>query len=185
MPVGDQAVSAVIGYSSFDSMLYLSMALAETKRVLKPGGKLILFQDLTTDLYEPPRGDSRQSVEDYHEILIELAEKAGMIIEEGRKNIHVEHVESMGTVKNRIPDFELEEMPFPIIMIWDRGYVFPSRTRKSDTRNTRNTKEEIMADLAQGSKRMQEDGYFDKLGAKGGDLVSFLTMRYLVLKKPK
>ena len=108
-----------------------------------------------------------------------------MIIEEGRENIHVENVESISSVKQRIPDFEIQEMPFPIIMIWERGYVFPSRTRKSDTRNTRNTKEEIMGDLAQGSKRMQKDGYFDKLGAKGGDLVSFLTMRYLVLQKPQ
>ena len=37
MPVGDQSVSTVIGYSSFNSMLYLSIALEEAKRVLKPG----------------------------------------------------------------------------------------------------------------------------------------------------
>ncbi len=185
IPIRDDAVSTLIGFSSFDSMLYLPVALGEVRRVLMPRGKLLLFQDLTTDLYESGKGSGLRSAEDYHKILIEEAENQGFIILEGTEDLlEAESVEPITSVRERIPEFELDEMPFPLIMIWDRGYVWPPRTRSSDTRNTQNTKEEIMEDLAQGIPKMQKEGLFDNLDAKAGDLISVLKMRHLVLQKP-
>ena len=186
IPVKDQVVSTVIGYSSFDSMLHLPVALGEVRRVLQPWGKLILFQDLTTELYEPPRGDSRQSVEGYHEILIEEAGNQGFIILEGREDLlETKSVEPIQSVKRRVSDFDLEEIDVPLVTIWDRGYVYPPGMRLGNRQGLKYSKEEIRADLMQGCRKMQKEGYFNGLQAKGGDLVAFLKMRYLVLQKPQ
>jgi len=185
MPVKDQVVAAVIGYSSFDSMLFLDVALRETNRILVPGGKLVLFQDLTTDLYESGRGSSLQSVEAYHKILIEEAENQGFIILEGREDLlEAKSVEPTESVKRRVSDFDLEERDIPLAAIMDRGSVYPPGIRAGNSERKRVSKEEIMEDLAQGVPRMQAEGLFDNLDAKAGDLVSSLKMRYLVLQKP-
>ena len=124
MPIKDKSVSAMVGYSSFDSMVSLPIALEEAKRILITRGKLILFQDLTTDLYDLPGRDSRLSVEDYHEILVDEAEKAGFSILEGRKDyLKGSSVEAIQTIRGRVPDFDLDERPFPIVTVWDRGYL--------------------------------------------------------------
>lgn len=184
MPIKDQTVSTVIGYSSFDSMLFLELALRETKRILEPGGKLILFQDLTTDLYESTEEGNTTSVEHYHEILIDEAEKVGFSILEGRKDyLSGESVETIQAIKGRVPDFDLDERPFPIVTVWDRGYLYhPGRAGNKERKEI--SKREIMADLTQAYQRMQEEGILDEFNAKGGDLIALLSMRYLVLQKP-
>jgi len=42
LPVGNERLDTVIGLSSFDSLLFLTKALKEAHRSLKPGGKIIL-----------------------------------------------------------------------------------------------------------------------------------------------
>jgi len=184
MPIRDRAIQTVIGYSSFDSMLFLELALREAKRILESGGKLILFQDLITELYKSTCEDSRQSVEDYHEILVDEADEAGFSILEGRKDyLNGRSVEAIQTIRERFPDFDLDERPFPIVAIWDRGYVAHPYRLGNKERETF-SKEDVMEDLTQGCQRMQEEGALDEFNAKGGELVAFLAMRYLVLQKP-
>lgn len=184
IPIKDQGTTTMIGYSSFDSMASLPVALEEAKKVLTPGGKLILFQDLTTDLYDLPGQDGRLSVEDYHRILAEEAGKAGFSILEGREDyLYGNSVEAIKAIRERVPDFDLDERQFPLVAIWDKGHVSHPYRAGSKERE-KYCKEETMADLTQGCQQMQEEGLLDNFGAKGGELIAFLTMRYLVLQKP-
>jgi SAM-dependent methyltransferase len=187
LPLKNKSIDAVIGYSSFDSFIWLSQALKEAKRVLKPGGKLILLQDLTTELYEIDNcteEDRAASFEIYHKTLVEEAKKADLIILEGENDlIKILKVEKMSNIRLRVPDFELPDRTIPLMAKWDKGFLLPVTTTRS-REQTGLSKEKIINDMDTLCERCQKEGLFNKSGAKAGDILTFLTMRYLVGEKP-
>ncbi|MDO8638659.1 MAG: class I SAM-dependent methyltransferase, partial [Candidatus Daviesbacteria bacterium] len=87
LPFADNSLGAVVGYSSFDSFLFLDQAVSEVFRVLKTGGKVIWFQDLVTELYQfeknPTHEEKLDTVERYHQILVNTVRKSNFNILEG------------------------------------------------------------------------------------------------------
>lgn len=126
LPMANESVNAVIGYSSFDSFLYLSQALEQVKRILKKGGKLILFQDLTTALYQwSPTQDFQEqlsTVERYHQVLIKETNVVGLSILEGKDSYLKAHDwENPNNILARCSNPKATDNSFHGGMIWDRG----------------------------------------------------------------
>ncbi len=122
LPFGDENFDTITGYSSLDSVLFLGEALAETRRVLKRGGKLVLFQDLTTDMYLLD-GECEntvnviRAVERYHERLAKEAAKAGFEILEGENLLTGNATETIESLNLRAG----RAVPFATALEWDRG----------------------------------------------------------------
>lgn len=191
LPLSNETLDAVIGFSSFDSFIHLDRALKETKRVLKPGGKMILFQDLTTELYCSDDGSTQKgeeilaTVECYHSVLIEETEEAGLTILEGKENcLATIEVESMRKIIQRVSDFELEERAFPVLAFWNKGILEPPA--RPETREASGIKkEDIDQAIEEFGRRLQQNPLMlDPIKAGSGDLVEFVIMRYLVAEKP-
>lgn len=189
LPLTPGNVDAVIGYSSFDSFLHLKRALLETLRVLRPGGKLLLFQDLITKFYDVgvtlPGNEKKETVERYHKILVEETEECGFVILGGKgKNEYLigEAIEPISDVRRRVSDLEVEERPFPVFLLWDRGSLYPP-ARSSDREITGMTKEYFEKKINECNTLPKLTSYFNKIGARAGDLVEQVWMRYLVAQK--
>jgi SAM-dependent methyltransferase len=191
LPFPNESLAALIGYSSFDSFLHLERALIEALRVIRPGGKLILFQDLVAEIYDIdeslPREAKAQTVERYHEILVEEAKKCGFILERGEDQddlLTEAGIEPIKTVSQRVEDFEIEAKPFPVLALWDRGSLHPT-TIKRDREAAGMTKEELDKMIDDFNTRPENLTYYQKMGAKAGDLVEMVVMRYLVAERPE
>ncbi|RJP47733.1 MAG: class I SAM-dependent methyltransferase [Armatimonadetes bacterium] len=188
LPFRDRTINTIIGYSSFDSFIYLNQALQEAKRVLLPGGKILFFQDLATQLYclpgEPSTDPNAITSERYHHILIEEVGKAGLEILEGVKDyLEVTMIEPISQVRGRVPDFEIYERAFPVEAVWDRGHQHPITRRQ---RRLESGVSKKMVDLAidgVGGNVMERWPELSELGVGRGDLIATLRMRYLVVKK--
>lgn len=189
-PFPKNSIQAVIGYSSFDAYLYLNKVFFETARVLKKGGKLILFQDLLTDVYNFERklsGKERvETVERYHAVLVDEAEKVGFKILGGREDyLEVFEVESAKNVRKRVSDLELNARPFPVIVSWDRGIWGPLiRTESRENAGvTKESVDEAISKIGAGLKEGLIKNIIKGLNAKPGDLITRLKIRYLVAEK--
>jgi hypothetical protein len=154
--------------------------------VLKPGGKIILFQDLVTELYAKDKTDKAliDSFEFYHQALINNIKQTDMEILAGEEeDIEICNAESLFDIKSRVPDLELESRPFPLVMFWDKGnFRIPVTTNA--LKRTSITKEEMLERMDKLGQKIQQEGVFNELNAKAGDLISFITMRFLVCQKP-
>lgn len=122
LPFPDGFFDNVIGYSAFDGLLFLKEALEEAKRVLKTRGKLLLFQDLATDLYLTPEEretceNGIKSVERYHERLLKDAAAAGFEIVEGEDFLDGFASEPVADIARRAGT----QLPLPEKLEWDRG----------------------------------------------------------------
>lgn len=179
-------MDAVIGYSSFDSVVWLSQALSEAKRVLKPNGKLILFQDLLTELYEKDghsREDKIASFERYHRVLVKRVKEVGVEIIEGQDDyLQALQVEPLSCIRERVSDFELEDRSFPLFAVWEKGHFRPAVTARSREEG-RIAKEEMIRGMDEVCEKFWREGAFKEVGAKAGDIVTVATMRFLVGKK--
>ena len=104
MPFGDDSVPAIIGYSAFDGLLFLGEAFGEMRRVLRNDGKLMLFQDLFTDIYLMKEEDAIKNAslaaERYHQRLMEEAVNAGFRIVEGKQDLEGFAVEPFQNIRN-------------------------------------------------------------------------------------
>lgn len=189
IPVSEDITGTLIGFSSFDSLVNLPRAFRECLRVLRPGGKIILFQDLTIDLYEFNQilsAEERISrTENYHKLLIEDAEKAGLQVIEGRdEKLRGVSLERYDELKSRIEDLEIPESFTPFVINWNRGMYEPF-VRSSTREAVGISKRDHFRFLERSLKKLRKNGYFEQFGAGPGDVVKMLTMRYLVLQKPE
>lgn len=190
LPIRDGSLDAVTGYSSFDSFLFLNQALDEVWRVLKPGGRVILLQDLITELYTIDRPSTyeglTETVERYHSILIEETEAKGLTILAGKEDyLEGLAVEPIEKVYQRVAGFELVGRLFPILAKWDRGHHSPvmvTSTRES----LRIPKEKVDEAIEKWGRILQQNPSLlpGNIQAGPGDLIEAVRMRYLVAEKP-
>lgn len=158
LPLASESMDAVIGYSSFDSFLHLPQALKEAKRVLKKDGKLVLFQDLATELYKDEKehlsaSEQPLTLERYHQALLRDVSGIGLRVVEGEKN----YLEA-GAIEN--PNLRVLRRlwglePLPAVS-WDRGCYGPAC---------------LDSDL------------YRKIKQREGDVDSIVRIRYLVTQK--
>ncbi len=189
LPVKTEAIDGVVGFSSFDSMLSLQRGINEARRVLKPGGKLVLFQDLLADLYEFGQDLTAEQrierIEMYHQLLCEEVIKSGFEILEGEKeDLEGICIEELSDVKERCPYIELPDLDIPILIVWKMGYCTPL-LRKADREKLGLKKTQSQRIIARAEMELFDSGFFDLFGAEAGDVVEMLRMRYLVLQKPQ
>ncbi len=192
LPINDETIQTVIGYSSFDSLAFLTEALSETKRILKPKGKIILFQDLATNLYQKPSNpneDPRETVERYHQSLCQEIEGGGFQILVGKEDLlSIVTAEKREEISARVPDFEwVDASPnFPMPVLWDRGYC-KSPLRRQSREELKQEKPEILEEAQRWLEEKMRDPDFKttlqeiKAGLK--DIVQILTIRCLVAEK--
>lgn len=183
LPYQRNSLDAVIGYSSFDSLTFLNRAIAEVRQVLKPKGKLVLFQDLITDTYsfadDPEKltaEERSETIERYHGVLIDEVKMSGLRILEGEQEfLETIEVESIQDVAARVPDFEERDLPFPIFAFWLRGRRLPI-LRKSSREKCGLTLEDVDAQIKKHSDNPRNISIIKKHCAKKGDLVEVLKL---------
>ena len=190
LPVGNEKLDAIIGLSSFDSLLFLTKALKEAHRSLKPGGKIILFQDLSTELYyengedKSSIGANFASIERYHKDLITDLEERNFHILEGNENcLEAIAVESVEDIESRV-DADIPRRNYPIFVGCDRGYSFPVLS-KTNMKESGYKKSDIEEWLDTTSLNKIEETFRPQLSfveqeAGAGEVIEWVRIRYLV-----
>lgn len=119
IPVRTNSVDAVIGFSSFDSLLSLEQAIAEVSRCLKPQGVIIFIQDLATSLHAIPNNNSSLNYSAFtcHDALTEAIDEQENLEIVNRKNNVIEVAETVDrqTISQRVDPFAYQEKVNPDI----------------------------------------------------------------------
>lgn len=189
MPFRTGSLDAVIGYSSFDSYLYLGNVLRETDRILRPGGRVILFQDLATDTYLMNKEtatveDRLKTPENYHVILVEEARQGGFEVLDGEGHfIDVLAVEPISDIRKRVPDFETYKRELPMMGIWINGAGFMPPFRR-ETRTALGLSRERVIEMMETLERFSAQSYVEA-NARNNGFIERVQMRYLVLEKTR
>lgn len=186
LPFRKDSMDAVVGYSSFDTYLYLSDVVAQTRQVLKPGGKLVLFQDLYTEVYMlkgvTTKEECEASVERYHALLVDEVKRQGFTILAGEEEYgDAVVIGSISKLRRSIPDLELDEEAEPVLISWDLGVATP--VRRASRERGGFTEEQVVKDITETTESLKKAGLLDRYNAKRGDVIETVRMRYLVAEK--
>jgi len=195
--VKENSLDAVVGFSSFDSLLFLTTALIRAKQALKPGGKIIFFQDLATDLYLEPGEEGvkiagwRTIERHYKDLTNDLEQTGFRIVEGGLDNfLEAAAVETREEIQRRV-DADFPEEKYPLFVVYDRGYTVPVFSRQTREEN------HILKKQTEGILNYQNhqeylefiiDSYKPKIDLKGfkvgnEDVLEWVRLRYLVAEK--
>jgi len=194
LPIKTEQLDAIIGLSSFDSFLFLTKVLRETKKTLKPGGKMIFFQDLGTVLYEDeekwkedPIKEVQASAEKHWEDLANDLKREGFRVIEGEESpVTAMGVEKASDIRARL-DAQIPDVDFPIFVIGKLGYNVPLLSRRSmvEARIPEKAAQEWFDPKTHKNIRKALSRDLKKAGIKAGagDVVEVLQLRYLVAEK--
>jgi len=119
IPIRTNSIDAIIGFSSFDSLLNLEQAIAEVSRCLKPQGVIIFIQDLATSLHAIPNNNSSLNYSAFtcHGALAEAIDKQQNLEIVNRKNnvVEVTEIVDRQTISQRVDPFAYQEIANPDI----------------------------------------------------------------------
>ena len=179
LPFAKDSFSAVIGYSSFDSFGDLDRLLDETRVVLIPCGKLVLFQDILppSDLYEWPKDDPVKSVQTYHESLVMHVIQNHYKILAGREEpLEYLAAEPFDKVKQRAKQ-DTDKMP--PIFIWNNGSLKPitHQTDMDEQGMSKPQAENFINDLWMNEGIQRTRSVYE---CKPDDVLEGVVLRYLV-----
>lgn len=178
--VRPESFDAVIGLSSFDSLTDLDAAVEETTKALRPGGFMILLQDLKPELHRTPGTYlSPKTTEDYHRKLTEAVEnQKRLTLVEGK----TEYLEGLA-VRPYVTAFDYEEPTMgqserkPIAHLNNLGFNIPIvRTDDELLQNDSNT-------LTHFSDGLNMQKRLDSIPLRTDQVIEWTRLRYVVAQK--
>lgn len=187
LPFNPSSVDTLIGLSSFDSFSFLDKAIAESHRVLREGGKIVLFQYLGIGLGSPLTtsweevDNNRNEAERYHRRLVSVVQNQGFNILEGTKDyLEYTDVEQLKRIKGRVklPEIQARLKPAPsrniILAAHNMGALFAAQALPGQEREVLTYAEGIL----------QMPNVLTRVNFKPDrDMIEVVKMRYLIAEK--
>lgn len=173
--VKPESMDAVIGLSSFDSFMFIEKALQEATDTLKPGGLMILIQDVVPELWaDVGRPLSVQAVETYHDRLLQVIKnQAKLSLLEGE----IEYLEGQ-TVRSdkQSPQQAKAGVLAYLNNLGEAMYVTRSERRFLPGLENKDR-------LRYFSRRYQTQRPLDEIDLKSNQILEWARLRYLVAQK--
>lgn len=186
LPLLDSSVDAVLGFSAYPLFYEGGAAFEEVKRVLRPKGRLIVFQDngIVERNFTRVLGmseDGIQGVEREHNELIKRTVDSGFKIISGRHSLAGTAVSSLNETLNRLPKADVlqieENTPSGSVLIGfsnDRGKVVGYTSPSQDVRDN----------LAIIQFNLGIPGLLSKLRFRPGkEIFQYCRMRFILAEK--
>lgn len=180
LPFVDQSVDVVFGFSVYP-ILGMKGAVKEVNRVLRPEGKLVVFQDSgigNPNLYETAYDQMKRVEVVHHDLLGKLIEEKFTLIA-GVDVLDAAVVSPVNNVRKGIPVGDLSRMPQGSVLVAFSSDLGHNRLHHSLPGQTGKKLETVVKDL--GSPKVLQDIKI----RSGRQALEYVRLRYLVAQKPK